>query len=1078
VVKVNQVDTVPQQNDAFLVVFKKHDAIMLLIDPGSGQILDANPAAEKFYGYILEQFRGLNITDINQLPPKEVAERRRRAAAGEENQFVSPHKLANGEIRTVEVHSSPVKVMGRDVLFSIIIDKTEHKKAEEDLRASEQKFRTLANNIPSVIYQCLNDEKYTVLYVNDAIEDLTGYSRGDFMDGAVTFFDLYHPDDLPIVTASFKGQFRIIYRIYHKSGELRWVDEWGTGIEEENGEVKLIEGVLIDITEQKKMEIALRDSEEQYRSLFDRMLDGFYRSTHEGRFVDVNSAMVKMFGFSSREEMLNVDIKNELYFAPEERGSHILDTGQEEIDVYRMKRKDGSEIWVEDHGYYVHDEVGNIIYHEGILRDITERRQIEDILRHRLAELEALYKVSTSLRSAQSFNDALPILLDRTLDALGTNAGAILLYNRESNKLIPAISRGWFEHLHAMSVGVDAGVAGRVFKTGEPYHSTEFIKDIKDMHSKIGGIPKGWGGACVPIQAGDEAVGVLFISLRLPHVIAPEQMKLLHSLSEIAGATLHRTRLFDETSSRAREFAFLYEMSNRLSEAGELNDMLQTISDAAKKLLNSGSSGMYLLDASTNELVMTVESNSPIKKGVRLNMGEGVAGRVGQLRQPLRIDDYTQWEGRSTKYEGMPIRAVLEVPMLYSGELIGVLSVDENEDSDRKYTEADEHLLSLFATQAAGAIHSTRLRQEALHRLENLQTLHTIDKAIASSLDVRITLNLLLNLVVTQLDVDAADVLLYHHHEQRLRYSAGEGFRTRVVESTNIQLNDMFAGRAVLERRTFKVVDREDLVENKPFYRFWVEEKFINYICVPLVVKGEVKGVLEIYSRSELPQDHEWAEFLETLAGQAAITIDNAQLFENVQQANMELGVAYEATIEGWSHALDLRDKETEGHTQRVTDLTLILAETMGIKDNELQHIRRGALLHDIGKMGISDSILLKEEKLTPEEWKIMHTHPELALKMLQPIAYLKPSLDIPYCHHEKWDGSGYPRGLKGEIIPLSARIFAVADVWDALTSKRPYRKNAWTKTQALEYIKNESGKHFDPQIVDIFLRVMKKNRR
>ena len=1071
----NSKDTAAQQNDAFLAVFKKHDAIMLLIDPHSGQILDANLSAEKFYGYNLEQFRGLKITDINQLPPEEVAERRRRAVAGDENFFVFMHKLANGEICSVEVHSSPVKVMGEDVLFSIILDKTEHKEAEDALRASEQKFRTLANNIPSVIYQCLNDDKYTVLYVNHAIEDLTGYSREDFMNGTVTFFDIYHPDDLSIVTASFVGQFRITYRIYHKSGEIRWVDEWGTGIEESDGKVKFIEGVLIDITRQKKMETALRDSEERYRSIFDRMMDGIYRSTHEGRFVDVNPAMVKMFGYLSRDEMLNIDIKNELYFAPEERGSHILDTGQEEVDIYRMKRKDGSEIWVEDHGYYVHDDAGNIIYHEGMLRDITERRQMEDALHHRLAELEAMYKVSTSLRAAQSFDDALPILLDRTLEALGTDAGSILLYDEESTKLKPAVSRGWFTNFHNMPVEHNIEVAGKVFATGQPYHSLEFISDVGFSHTKIGEIPPGWGGACVPIRAGDQTVGVLFISVQMPRVITPEQMKLLQSLSEIAGATMHRTRLFDETARRAREFAFLYETSNKLSAAGELNDMLQTISDAAQKLLDSGSSGMYLFDKSTNELVMTVDSNSLVEKGTRLQLGEGMGGRVGELRQPLRLDDYSKWEGRSPKYEGFPIRAVLEVPMLYGGELIGVLAVDESGDSERKYTEADEHLLSLFASQAGGAIHSTRLRQEALNRLENLQTLHKIDKAIASSLDLRITLNLLLNLLVSQLEIDAADVLLYYPHEQSLRFTAGEGFRSGMAELTNAPLNEMFAMQSILELRTIKIYNIKEIEHNRQFHRFWQEEKFQNYICVPLIVKGEVKGVLEIFSRSGLPHSDEWVEFVETIANQAAIAIDNSQLFEHVKRANLELGVAYEATIEGWSNALDLRDKETEGHTQRVTELTMKLAKTMGFKGNELQQIRHGALLHDIGKMGISDSILHKKGKLTPEEWEIMRMHPELALKMLRPITYLKPSLDIPYCHHEKWDGSGYPRGLKGDLIPLSARIFAVADVWDALTSERPYRPKAWTKTEALKYIKAESGKHFDPEIVEVFLRVIKK---
>jgi len=162
-------------------------------------------------------------------------------------------------------------------------------------------------------------------------------------------------------------------------------------------------------------------------------------------------------------------------------------------------------------------------------------------------------------------------------------------------------------------------------------------------------------------------------------------------------------------------------------------------------------------------------------------------------------------------------------------------------------------------------------------------------------------------------------------------------------------------------------------------------------------------------------------------------------------------------------------DKETEGHTQRVEKITLRIAKSMGIKNEELVQIRRGALLHDIGKMGIPDHILLKPGPLSDEEWVIMRKHPVYAYELLSPIAFLKPALDIPYCHHEKWDGSGYPRGLKGEQIPLAARIFAIVDVWDALRSDRPYRA-AWPEMKTMEYIREQAGTHFDPAIVELFL--------
>jgi putative two-component system response regulator len=192
----------------------------------------------------------------------------------------------------------------------------------------------------------------------------------------------------------------------------------------------------------------------------------------------------------------------------------------------------------------------------------------------------------------------------------------------------------------------------------------------------------------------------------------------------------------------------------------------------------------------------------------------------------------------------------------------------------------------------------------------------------------------------------------------------------------------------------------------------------------------------------------------------------------NLELAHEQLLASYDDTIEGWSRAMDLRDKETEGHTQRVTKMTITLARAMGFTDDEIVHVRRGALLHDMGKLGIPDEILLKPGKLTDEEWVIMRQHPKYARELLDQIQYLQPALDIPYCHHEKWDGSGYPNGLKGEEIPLAARLFSVVDVWDALTSDRPYRP-AWSSEKALAYLREQSGQHFDPRVVDMFFKII-----
>jgi putative nucleotidyltransferase with HDIG domain len=244
-----------------------------------------------------------------------------------------------------------------------------------------------------------------------------------------------------------------------------------------------------------------------------------------------------------------------------------------------------------------------------------------------------------------------------------------------------------------------------------------------------------------------------------------------------------------------------------------------------------------------------------------------------------------------------------------------------------------------------------------------------------------------------------------------------------------------------------------------------------SYFGVPLVAKGQINGVLEVYFRGPFEPDEQWLDFFHTLAGQTAIAIETSMLFENLQRTNSELSMAYEATIVGWSRALDLRDRETEGHSQRVTEMTLRLARAMGMTQEELSQVRWGSLLHDIGKMGIPDAILLKPGPLTDEEWVIMKKHPTFAFELLSPIFYLRGALDIPHYHHEKWDGSGYPLGLKGAQIPLVARLFAVVDVWDALKSDRPYRPG-WTDEKVRAHLLTSAGSHFDPDVVAVFLQV------
>jgi diguanylate cyclase (GGDEF)-like protein len=359
--------------------------------------------------------------------------------------------------------------------------------------------------------------------------------------------------------------------------------------------------------------------------------------------------------------------------------------------------------------------------------------------------------------------------------------------------------------------------------------------------------------------------------------------------------------------------------------------------------------------------------------------------------------------------------------------------------------------------------------------LERTAALRRIDQAINTTFDLRRTLDMVLDQVTTQLGADAADVLLCDHRTGTLKYATGRGFRTRGMEQAQLCLEGSVPGQVVRERRSLHLADLS--LASRPFTRAEAIalEGFRAYSALPLVAKGLIVGVLEVFHRAPKTFEPEALGFLEALAEQSAIIINNASLFEASKRSSAELTLGYAATIEGWSHALDMRDKETTGHSLRVTEMTLRLARALEIGEAELVHIRRGALLHDIGKMAIPDSILLKPGPLTEAEWVIMRRHPSYAHDWLAPIPFLRPALEIPHCHHEKWDGSGYPRGLEGEQIPLSARIFAAVDIWDALRSDRPYRK-AWPDERVRAHIVALSGTHLDPRVVAAFLPMIAEN--
>jgi putative nucleotidyltransferase with HDIG domain len=342
-----------------------------------------------------------------------------------------------------------------------------------------------------------------------------------------------------------------------------------------------------------------------------------------------------------------------------------------------------------------------------------------------------------------------------------------------------------------------------------------------------------------------------------------------------------------------------------------------------------------------------------------------------------------------------------------------------------------------------------------------------VGSAINSSLGLKRVLELVMDSLIALMDAERGFLMLRDPNGELIVRIA------RGIESENLD-KDVFSISNTVVRRVVETGEPVLTTNAQEDPRFGEQfsvavNRLLSILCAPLKIKDDLIGVIYVDNRAQTGIfRNEDLGIISAFANQAAVAIDNARLFEDLQVSNAELEAAYQASLEGWVRALDLRDKETEGHTQRVTLVTQRLARSMGVGEDALIHVKRGALLHDIGKMGIPDSILLKPGNLTDEERLVIQKHPMYAYEMLEPIKFLNPALDIPYGHHEKWDGSGYPRGLKGDEIPLIARIFCIVDVWDALVSDRPYRKGL-DPVVVRKMITEQSGIHFDPRVVEAF---------
>jgi PAS domain S-box-containing protein len=1009
-------------------------------------------------------------------------------------------------------------------------DLDERKRAEQALRESVAIYRQAIESTGGVpYYQTYSEDGTSFQYdfIGEGIYEISGYDAEEFTaevwenlvietcpmsDPAGQSNDLFIGE----VNTNPNSTWKCEYRLRAKDGKIHWVFDSAVMLRDEQGVIQGSIGLYRDITEAKRTEQVQQAIYRISQAVVTTgSLDELYHSIHQtlGELMPVENFYIALY--DPIEDLLSFPYFVDLYDQPPppakpEHGltEYVMRTKKplwapeaifRELVANGEVKAVGSDSidWI-GVPLKVEERVTGVMvaqsYTDGVLYDqddldlmefvstqvamSIERKKTEDALRESLEDtrhyaerMALLNRIARAVSSTLNMDNLLEVVYYEIIAAVPSDSFFIALYDHNTDQLEFRIRVDRDLHEAPSVRPLGSALTAYVINNKKPLLIRDYEKE-KDHLPKMtlwgtGEPSRSWLG--VPMLVGEDVRGLISVQSYSTNAYGDRELELLTTIADTVAVAIENARLYEAEKHRAARLTQIMQLGTDLASLRKEDEVLDMLVKRASEIMDSATCTVLLIDQEHGQAVLSAQTGLPASTGkLHIDLASPLLKQLVMHGEALILTDIDPQEPSLRGILVRPdIKAFFAYPMIRSGQVNGVITLS----SLKPHMPSAEEISAcqLLAERAAAALENARLFEKTDRHLQQVQALRTIDAAIASSFDLKVILNIILYQIVSQLDVDAADVMLLNPHNYALEYSVGRGFHSSAIERSRFLLGEGVVGQQVMERRTIHIPDLQVVVHNLLRADIFRDEGFVTYSAAPLVAKGEVKGVLEVYQRQANERGSEWIEFLETLAGQVAIAIDNSQLFANLQRSNLELSLAYDATIEGWSRALDMRDKLTEGHTKRVTEIALHLARAMGMSEADLVHMRRGILLHDMGKVGIPDTILLKDSELTEEEWKVMRMHPQYAFEMLAPISYLRPALDIPGSHHEKWDGTGYPRGLKGEQIPLAARIFSVVDVYDALTSDRPYRK-AWTKKKALQYIEAEKGKSFDPRVVEVFM--------
>ncbi len=687
----------------------------------------------------------------------------------------------------------------------------------------------------------------------------------------------------------------------------------------------------------------------------------------------------------------------------------------------------------------------------------------------KLKTLSTLFSISKTFNSSHDLNDVLQNVIFSVTKLLKVEICSIMLYDKEEDILKIAAAHGIdSEIIKAAKVKLGSGLSGHVAKFRKSLLISDISKDPRFSNNKNKSDYKTRSALSVPIIRNDNLIGVINVNNKYnEEIFSFDDQELLEAISDQTAVAVMNARHHENSIKKLRELEYLNNISQMVQSTLDLDKLLKVTLDLITELMGVETCSLMLIDDLTETLSIVIANglDPDIIRNSIIKIGEGISGRVALTGEAMLIknieeDDRTRKKS-SEEYKN---RSALSVPLKVKEKIIGVINVNIKNDGGI-FTNSDLQFLETLSNQISSAIENAKLYNQTQQKIVEMTMLQKVGQVINSTLDLSTVLELVIDQILNIFDADMGSLMLYDDESECLRITEQKGINNEYALNVKFKSGEGVAG-TVFATGIGKLIQNSVTDEEYKKFGKGVDSEAKTLMCVPVFIKGNVEGVLSCEKRLDHTGsfDQENLDLMSTISSQASVAIENANLYNDL----LDL---YLHTIQSLAAAIDAKDSYTHGHSKRVMAYSIAIAEEMGFAEAELNTLRHTALLHDIGKIGISESILQKPGKLTNEEFDYIKGHPVVGAHILESIEFLKDVRMQMRHHHEKYDGTGYPDGLKGENIPIGARIISVADTYDAMTSTRPYRKGLEHEV-AVKEIERCSGTQFDPYVVNCFLKI------